>query len=215
VIEGRKTFGNIMKYIKMATSGNFGNMIAVIIASIFLPFLPMLPVHILTQNLLNDFSQVGMAFDDVDKEYLYRPQKWNSKGVLRFTFIMGPLSSIFDILCFIILWWLIGANTIELAPLFQAGWFVFGTVSQVLVIYVIRTQKLAIIKSRPAKPLFISTIIIAAIAIIIGFTKAGMGIDLAVLPVKFLLWLTLLSITYLVSAELVKKLYIRKFGEWI
>ena len=215
VIEGRKTFGNIMKYIKMATSGNFGNMIAVIIASIFLPFLPMLPVHILTQNLLNDFSQVGMAFDNVDKEYLYKPQKWDSKGVLRFTFIMGPLSSVFDILCFVILWWIIGANTIELAPLFQAGWFVFGTVSQVLVIYVIRSQKLAIIKSRPATPLLISTLIITAIALIIGFTKVGIGIDLDILPPIFLLWLGLLSITYLISAEIVKKLYLKKFGEWI
>lgn len=215
VVEGRKTFGNIMKYIKMAASGNFGNMIAVIIASIFLPFLPMLPVQLLTQNLLNDFSQIGMAFDDVDEEYLAKPQKWDSKGVRNFTFIMGPLSSIFDILTFIVLWYIIGANTQELAPLFQAGWFVFGTISQVLVIYVIRTQKVAFLESRPAKPLFISTIIITIIALIIGFTKVGVAIDLHQLPIKFMLWLALLSFAYMLSAEIVKKIYIKKFGEWI
>ena len=215
VVEGRKTFGNIMKYIKMAASGNFGNMIAVIIASIFLPFLPMLPVQLLTQNLLNDFSQIGMAFDDVDEEYLAKPQKWDSKGVRNFTFIMGPLSSIFDILTFIVLWYIIGANTQELAPLFQAGWFVFGTISQVLVIYVIRTQKVAFLESRPAKPLFISPIIVTIVALIIGFTNVGVAIDLHRLPIKFMLWLALLSFAYMLSAEIVKKIYIKKFGEWI
>lgn len=215
VVEGRKTFGNIMKYIKMATSGNFGNMIAVIIASIFLPFLPMLPVQLLTQNLLNDFSQIGMAFDRVDNEYILKPHKWNSKSVLRFTFVMGPLSSIFDILCFAVLWWIIGANTVEMAPLFQAGWFVFGTVSQVLVIYVIRTQRLSIIKSRPSRTLFISTLLVTIIAVIIGFTNIGIAIDIHKLPIKFMIWLGILSITYMLSAEFVKKKYIKKHKKWI
>lgn len=215
VLEGRKTFGNIMKYIKMATSGNFGNMISVIVASIFLPFLPMLPVQLLAQNLLNDFSQVGMAFDNVDKEYIYKPHKWNSKSVLRFTLVMGPLSSIFDILCFSILWWVIGTNTVQMAPLFQAGWFVFGTVSQILVIYVIRTQKLSIIESRPSKILFISTLFVALIAIIIGFTDIGVAIDIDRLPISFILWLSILSLAYMISAELVKKIYLRRYNEWI
>lgn len=215
VIEGRKTFGNIMKYIKMATSGNFGNMIAVIIASIFLPFLPMLPVHILAQNLLNDFSQIGMAFDNVDEEFLEKPQKWNSKGVLRFTFIMGPLSSIFDILCFAVLWWIIGANTVGMQGLFQAGWFVFGTVTQVLVIYVIRTQRLSLIESRPSKPLFISMSIVTIIAMLVAFTNIGSVIDLTALPIKFMFWLLLLSFTYMLSAEITKKIYLKKYGEWI
>ena len=214
VVEGRKTFGNIMKYLKMAASGNFGNMISVIIASIFLPFLPMLPVHLLTQNLLNDFSQIGMAFDDVDEAYLLKPQKWDPKGLKIFTFIMGPLSSIFDVLCFIVLWYVLRINTQDLAPLFQAGWFVFGTISQVLVIYVIRTQKIAFIQSKPAKPLLISTIIITGIALLIGFTQIGVAIDLYVLPVSFILWLAILSLLYMISAEWVKKWYLKKYKVW-
>ncbi|MCL2001288.1 MAG: magnesium-translocating P-type ATPase, partial [Planctomycetes bacterium] len=142
VVEGRKTFGNIMKYIKMATSGNFGNMFSVLIASVFLPFLPMLPIHILMQNLLCEFSQIGIPFDGVDAEYIKSPRKWDAASIRRFIFFMGPQSSFFDLACFAVLWWVIGANTIGMAPVFQCGWFVFGTVSQALVIHLIRTAKI-------------------------------------------------------------------------
>lgn len=215
VIEGRKTFGNIIKYIKMAASGNFGNVISVIFASIFLPFLPMLPVHILTQNLLNDFSQMGMPFDHVDTSYLKKPRKWNSKSIWRFTVIMGILSSIFDILTFGVLWFVIGANTKELAPLFQAGWFVFGTISQVIVIYMIRTSKIPLIQSRPSKILMVSTLLIVVIALIIGFTKVGISIDLMVLPPIYLLWLCCLTMLYALSAEGIKRIYIKRYHEWM
>ncbi len=157
VIEGRRTFGNIVKYIKMAASGNFGNMISVIAASIFLPFLPMLPVQILVQNLLCDFSQLGIPFDSVDKEYIKKPRKWDTTSIRSFMTFMGPLSSVFDILCYAVMWWIIGANTKALAPLFQSGWFVFGTVSQVLVIHMIRTGKIPFFQSRPSLPLLAST----------------------------------------------------------
>ena len=130
VVAGRRTFGNIVKYIKMAASGNFGNMISVIVASLFLPFLPMLPVQILTQNLLCDFSQMGIPFDNVDPEYLQKPRKWETRSIKSFMAFMGPLSSVFDILCFAVMWWIIKANTPAMAPLFQCGWFVFGTVSR-------------------------------------------------------------------------------------
>ena len=116
VVEGRRTFGNIVKYIKMAASGNFGNMISVIFASILLPFLPMLPVQILVQNLLCDFSQMGMPFDSVDEEYIKKPRKWETKSIKSFITYMGPLSSIFDIMLFAVMWWAIKANTMELAP---------------------------------------------------------------------------------------------------
>ena len=215
VVEGRKTFGNIIKYIKMAASGNFGNMIAVIVASIFLPFLPMLPIHILTQNLLNDFSQLGMPFDKVDDSYLLKPRKWNTKGIKSFTFIMGPLSSVFDILTFIVLWYFIKANTPAMAPLFQAGWFVFGTVSQIVVIYAIRTEKISFIQSLPSKILVFSTIFITALAILIGFTNIGGVIDLAKLPLIYLAWLFGLALLYVVSVEIVKKLYLKRYGEWM
>ena len=215
VIEGRQTFGNIIKYIKMAASGNFGNMISVIAASIFLPFLPMLPVQILTQNLLCDFSQMGIPFDSVDKEYIKKPRKWETQSIKSFMAYMGPLSSVFDILCFAVMWWVIGANTVELSPLFQSGWFVFGTISQVLVIHIIRTAKLPFLQSKPSMPLFLSTLIVAVVAIITGFTDFAIGIDMMRLPLSFLPWLATILIGYLLCSHFIKKVYIRKYGEWM
>lgn len=215
VIEGRRTFGNIIKYIKMAASGNFGNMISVIAASIFLPFLPMLPVQILTQNLLCDFSQLGIPFDSVDREYVKRPRKWETRSIKSFMAFLGPLSSVFDILCFAVMWWAIGANTRELAPLFQCGWFVFGTVSQVLVIHMIRTAKIPFLQSRPSVPLFLSTFIVAAVAVITGFTNFAVGLDMLRLPVSFIPWLVVILAGYLLCVQLVKKLYMSRYEEWM
>jgi len=215
VVEGRKTFGNIVKYIKMAASGNFGNMISVIAASLFLPFLPMLPVQILTQNLLCDFSQMGIPFDSVDKEYLMKPRKWETKSIKSFMAFMGPLSSVFDILCFVIMWKIIGANTAEFAPLFQCGWFVFGTVSQVLVIHMIRTAKVPFTQSRAAKPLLISTLIVAVVALVIAFSALAVGLDMTALPISFIPWLVLLLAGYCLSTQLLKIIYVRRFREWL
>lgn len=215
VIEGRRTFGNIVKYIKMAASGNFGNMISVIAASIFLPFLPMLPIHILTQNLLCDFSQMGIPFDSVDQEYMEKPRKWETKSIKSFMAFMGPLSSIFDILCFAVMWWIIGANTNELAPLFQCGWFVFGTVSQVLVIHMMRTAKIPFLQSKPSVPLVISTFIVAVIAVVVAFSGMAVGIDMMTLPLSFAPWLALLLGGYCLAAQLFKAVYIRWYKEWL
>lgn len=215
IIEGRRTFGNIMKYIKMAASGNFGNMISVIAASIFLPFLPMLPVQILTQNLLCDFSQMGMPFDRVDEEYIKKPRKWETKSIKSFMTYMGPLSSVFDILCFAVMWWIIGANTVELAPIFQSGWFVFGTVSQVLVIHMIRTAKIPFLQSKSSIPLLISTALVAIISIVVGFSQLAIGIDMLPLPIKFAPWLALILAAYFLSSQWIKRFYIRRYGEWL
>lgn len=215
VIEGRRTFGNIIKYIKMASSGNFGNMISVIVASILLPFLPMLPVQILAQNLLCDFSQMGMPFDRVDNEYIKKPRKWETESIKSFMWVMGFLSSIFDILSFAVMWWIVGANTKELAPLFQCGWFVFGTVSQVLVIHIIRTGKMPFVQSRPSVPLLISTAIVAVISISVGFSGLAVGLDMMPLPISFLPWLTLIIASYFISSQVIKKFYIRRYGEWL
>jgi len=215
VIEGRRTFGNIIKYIKMAASGNFGNMISVIIASIFLPFLPMLPVQILTQNLLCDFSQMGIPFDSVDKEYIKKPRKWETYSIKTFMAYMGPLSSVFDILCFATMWWVIGANTVEQSPLFQCGWFVFGTVSQVLVIHMIRTAKMPFLQSNPSVPLFLSTFIVAVVALVTSFTDFAIGLDMHRLPPLFIPWLAIILAGYLICVQLVKKVYIRRYGEWM
>ncbi len=215
VIEGRRTFGNIIKYIKMAASGNFGNMISVIAASIFLPFLPMLPVQILTQNLLCDFAQMAMPFDYVDEEYVKKPRRWDTKSIRSYMAYMGPVSSVFDIFCFGVMWWIFGANTLASASLFQSGWFVFGTVSQVLVIHMIRTAKVPFLQSRSSVPLLISTALVAMVALIIGFSKLAIGLDMAALPPAFLPWLALILTGYFVCAQLIKKHYIKRYGEWL
>lgn len=215
VIQGRQTFENIVKYIKMAASGNFGNMISVIAASIFLPFLPMSPVQILTLNLLCDFSQMGIPFDNVDNEYLRQPRRWETKSIKSFMAIMGPLSSAFDILCYLIMWYIVGANTPVLAPLFQCGWFVFGTVSQVLVIHMIRTAKVPFVQSRAAGPLMISTFVVAIIALAIAFSGLAVGLDMAALPLTFVPWLILLLAGYCLSTQFLKAIYIKWFGEWL
>ncbi len=215
VIRGRRTFGNVIKYIKMASSGNFGNMISVIIASIFLPFLPMLPVQILTQNLLTDLSQLGMPFDRVDEEYIRKPRKWDTESIKSFMAILGPLSSVFDVLCFAILWWVLDANTVATSPLFHSGWFAFGIISQVLVIHMIRTARLPFLQSNPTKPLLISTFVVTIVALAISFTELASGLDMMRLPLIYVPWLIAILISYLISAQLIKKMYIRRYGEWI
>ncbi|MDR0831461.1 MAG: magnesium-translocating P-type ATPase, partial [Bacillales bacterium] len=215
VFEGRKTFGNITKYLKMAASGNFGNMFSLLIASIFLPFLPMLPIHILVQNLLNDFSQVGMPFDNVDKEYIEKPKKWDIKSILRFMLILGPISSIFDILCFIVLWFGFGYKSIESQALFHCGWFIFGTISQILIIHFIRTKKIPFIQSRPSLSLTISTLAIVIIVLIIGFSSIGTAIDLEPIPLLFIPILLGLLVLYASSILLIKYIYKKKNIDWL
>ncbi len=215
VLLGRRTFGNIMKYIKMAASGNFGNMIAVVIASIFLPFLPMLPVHILTQNLLNDFAQMGLAFDNMDADFVLKPQKWDVKLLKSFMWIMGPLSSIFDILCYIILWFVFSYNSMANSTYFQTGWFLFGTLSQIFIIHMIRTGKIPFIQSKPAPVLLFSTLLVGLVALIIGFTPLAIVLDLKQMPLHFLLWLGILLVLYSLSVQGVKKIYQKQIGPWI
>ena len=215
VLEGRRTFGNIIKYIKMAASGNLGNMVSIMVASIFLPFLPLLPVHILTQNLLCDFSQMGIPFDNVDPEYLKTPRRWDTASIRRFMVTMGPLSSIFDLACFAVLWWGLGANTPAMAPLFQAGWFIFGTLSQILVVHMIRTQRIPLLQSRSTWPLILSTALVGTIAMTFVFTTFTIGLDFVMLPLSFLPWLVLLLVAYFVATQLFKGVYVRRFGEWL
>ncbi|MDR2867252.1 MAG: magnesium-translocating P-type ATPase [Acholeplasmatales bacterium] len=215
VIEGRKTFGNITKYLKMAASGNFGNMFSLLIASIFLPFLPMLPIHILVQNLLNDFSQLGMPFDNVDNDYLQNPKKWDVKSILRFMLILGPVSSIFDILCFIILWFGFGYQSLATQALFQCGWFIFGTISQIVIIHFIRTKKIPFIQSKPSLSLAISSLSVVVLVLLIGFTIIGSAIDLAIMPVIFIPILIGLLILYSGSILLIKWIYKKKNLNWL
>ena len=215
VITGRKTFTNLLKYLKMATSGNFGNMLSIIIASIFLPFLPLLPIHILIQNLLNDFAQLGMPFDNVDKEYIKKPKTWNTKGLKKFMFAFGAISMILDILCFVVLWFVLKFNSVEKAVLFQTGWFAFGILSQTLIIHMIRTSKTPFIKSKSSKQLLVSTAAIVIITLVISFTDVATIFDLSKLPGIYLVWMAFLMVVYVVFIQVYKRFYIRKNGEWL
>lgn len=165
VIEGRRTFANMLKYIKMTASSNFGNVFSVLIASAFIPFLPMLPIHLLIQNLLYDVSQIVIPFDNVDEELIAKPQRWQPEEVGRFMVVFGPISSIFDMITFGLMWFVFSANTPEHQTLFQSGWFVVGLLTQTLIVHMIRTAQIPFIQSRAATPLLIMTAVIMCIGI--------------------------------------------------
>ena len=215
VINGRKTFTNVLKYIKMATSGNFGNMVSVIIASIFLPFLPLLPIHILIQNLLCDFAQIGMPFDNVDREYLEKPKKWDTKDIKNFMFAFGTISVILDVACFTVLWFIFKFNTIEKAVLFQTGWFAFGIISQTIIIHMIRTHKIPFIQSKSSKELLISTFVITIVTLVIAFTSIAGIFDLSKLPYLYMIWIAGLVLVYIMLIQIFKKVYVKVHGEWL
>ena len=151
----------------------------------------------------------------MDQSYLDKPRKWETNSIKTFMFAMGPLSSVFDILCFAVLWWIIGANFLGMAPLFQGGWFVFGTVSQILIIHIIRTGQIPFVQSRASKPLVISSILIAVIALVVGFTNSAIGLDMLPLPLNYLPWLALLLLGYAAASQWIKRLYIKRYGEWL
>lgn len=215
VIEGRRVFGNIIKYIKITASSNFGNVFSVLIASAFLPFLPMLPIQLLVQNLLYSISQISMPWDNMDDEYLREPQQWNAGEIGKFMIYIGPISSLFDIITFAILWFVFKANTVEMMPFFQAGWFVVGLVTQTLIVHMIRTRKIPFLQSNASMPVMIMTGFIIVLGIIIPFTPIGAYIGLASLPARYFIWLIGILIAYSLCIEIAKKLYIKKFNSWI
>lgn len=215
VVTGRRTFGNIMKYIMMATSGNFGNIFSMLLAGIFLPFLPMLPVQMLTQNLLCDFAQIGMATDRVDEEYLQRPQRWDTKSIERFMLAMGLLSSVFDLVIFAVMYFGFAWNTPEKAAFFHGGWFVFGSASQILIIHMIRTLRRPFIDRRSSGMLAFTTGSVLLLTFLIAFTPMANALDMARLPHVFLPVLFLVILLYALSVQLFKNLYYRRYKVWI
>jgi Mg2+-importing ATPase len=215
VIEGRKTFANIIKYIKMTASSNFGNVFSVLVASIFLPFLPMLPIQLLIQNLLYDISQVSIPWDDVDRDYLKRPRKWDAAGIARFMVCIGPISSIFDIVTFIVMWRVFGANAVERQALFQSGWFVVGLLTQTLIVHMIRTQHIPFIQSRAATPVILLTATIMAIGIYLPFSPLGAHVGMVPLPESYFPWLVGILLSYCLLTQLMKGWYIRRYGMWL
>lgn len=211
VLEGRKVFGNIIKYIKMGASSNFGNMFSMMGASAVLPFLPMRPVQLLTQNLLYDISQTAIPFDDVDPEYLEKPRKWEIKEVSRFMIFFGPISSIFDYATFFLMWFFFRANSPSSESLFQSGWFVEGLLSQTLIVHMIRTRRVPFIQSRASWPLLIMTFAIMAIGIYVPFSVYGASIGLIPLPPVYFGWLFLILISYCVLTQAVKSWFMRRY----
>ena len=212
VLEGRKVFGNILKYIKMTASSNFGNMFSMIGASALLPFLPMRPVQVLLNNLLYDFSQTAVASDEVDAEYLAKPRQWDLKAITRFMFYIGPISSIFDYATFALMWFVLGANTVGHARMFQTGWFVESLLSQTLIVHVIRTGRIPLLQSRASLPLTLTSLIICLVGIALAFVPAGAWFGFVALPGAYWLFLALILVSYMLLTQLVKTWMIRRFG---
>lgn len=212
IMEGRKTFGNIVKYIKMGTSSNFGNMFSVLGASALLPFLPMQPVQILVNNLLYDFSQTGIPFDHVDQEYLTKPRKWQVGDIQKFMLYIGPMSSIFDYATYAVMWFVFQANTVEQQALFQTGWFVESLMTQTLIVYIIRTAKIPFLQSRPALPMLLVTLTIMAVAIYLPYSPIASVLGFVPLPAKYFLWLALILSSYCVLTQLMKTWFVKKYG---
>lgn len=214
VIKGRETFGNIIKYLNMTASSNFGNVFSVLVASAFIPFLPMLAIHLLIQNLMYDLSQLSLPWDKMDKEFLRKPRKWDAKNIGRFMLWIGPTSSIFDITTFALMWYVFAANSVETQALFQSGWFIEGLLSQTLVVHMLRTQKIPFIQSRATLPVMLTTVVVMAVGIYIPFSPLGTMVGLVPLPMSYFPWLVATLLSYCLVAQGMKRFYIKRFGQW-
>ncbi|MDR2976028.1 MAG: magnesium-translocating P-type ATPase [Streptococcaceae bacterium] len=228
IIEGRKTYANMIKYIKMTASSNFGNMFSVLIASAFLPFLPMLPLHVILLNLIYDLSCTAIPWDNVDKEYLAVPRKWDASSIGKFMLCIGPTSSVFDICTYLLMYFVIcpmmtggllfhqisdPATQVYYIALFQAGWFVESMWSQTLVIHMIRSPKIPFIQNRASFPLIVLSTLGIVCLTIIPFTGFGHSIGLASLPIEYFGYLAVIILLYMLLATLAKKLFVWKYGE--
>lgn len=225
-IEGRRTYANIIKYVKLTVSSNFGNMFSVLAASVFLPFLPMTPLQILTLNLIYDISCTSIPWDNVDEEFLRKPKTWDASSISSFMLWLGPTSSIFDLTTYALMYRLIcpavfGGNWHSLDPagqagfaaLFQAGWFVESLWSQTLIIHMIRTPKIPFLQSRAAWQLTGLTGLGIAVGTVLPFTRLGEALELAALPPQYFAWLGATILAYMLLTALVKRAYIRRYGE--
>ncbi|MGH8126584.1 MAG: magnesium-translocating P-type ATPase, partial [Rhodanobacteraceae bacterium] len=215
VLEGRITFGNIIKYIKMTASSNFGNVLSMLIASIFLPFLPMLPLQILVLNLLYDISQLSIPFDRMDEEYIRKPRKWDASDIGRFMIRVGPTSSLFDVTTFVLLWFWFGANSPAHQALFQSGWFVESLLTQTLVVHMIRTRRIPFLQSAASAPVLGLTTAIIAVGIAIPYTVLGHHLGMVELPPEYFGWLAVTVVAYCALTQFVKTIYMRRFGRWL
>ncbi len=210
VVEGRKVFGNIVKYIKMGASSNFGSMFSVIGASFLVPFLPMLPIQVLTNNLLYDFSQTAIPTDNVDEEYIAAPRRWEIGNLFRFMVFIGPISSIFDYSTFFVMLYVFDAWTD--AALFQTGWFVESLLSQTLIIHIIRTAKIPFLESRASNALIATSLIISAVGVTLPFTPIGEALKFTPLPPLYWPILVGTLIAYAILTQMAKIWFLRRWG---
>ncbi|MFF2191734.1 magnesium-translocating P-type ATPase [Streptomyces sp. NPDC058157] len=215
VLQGRTTFGNTIKYIKMTASSNFGNVFSVLVASAFIPFQPMLAIMLLVQNLVYDIAQLATPWDRMDEEYLRRPRNWDAKGIFRFMVTIGPISSIFDITMFVVMWNVFAANTVGEASLFQTGWFVEGLLSQTLVVHMIRTRKIPFLRSRASWPVMVMTVLAVLTGLWLPFSPLAPALGFTALPAGYFPWLIGVLLAYCTLTQLVKTWYIRRFGTWL
>jgi Mg2+-importing ATPase len=199
----------------MTASSNFGNVFSVLIASAFLPFLPMLPIQLLTNNLLYDFSQTSIPWDDMDPEYLRVPRQWRADDIGRFMVFIGPISSIFDIATFLVMWFVFGASSPAHQSLFQSGWFIESLLTQTLIVHMIRTARVPFLQSRAAWPVLILTAAIMACGLLLPFIPLGAKLRLQPLPGGYFAWLAAILLCYSVLTQVVKGWYIRRFGAWL
>jgi Mg2+-importing ATPase len=199
----------------MTASSNFGNVFSMLVASIFLPFLPMLPLQILVLNLLYDISQLSIPFDRMDEEYVRKPRKWDAGDLKRFMFWVGPTSSIFDITTFALLWYWFGANTPSHQAFFQSGWFVESLLTQTLIVHMIRTRRIPFVQSAAAAPVLGLTTAIIAIGIAIPYTVLGRHLGMVELPLAYFGWVAATVIAYCVLTQCVKTLYMHRFARWL
>lgn len=215
IIEGRKVYGNIIKYMKMALSADFGDVFSIMIASIFLPFLPLLPIQMLFQDFIYDFSQIGIPYDNVDEEFITFPKKWNTKGIAKFMIVMGITSSIIDVLAFLTFWHLLGYNSIDKESYFQTAWFITSLITELMIIYNVRTSK-GIFNSRPSKVLLSLTLLSSILTIVTPLLLHNvLSFHFEILSIKFYLYLLSLVILYVLIVSIVKRIYIKKNHEWL
>lgn len=201
-----------MKYIKMASSFNFGEVVSIVIASILLPFLPETPIQLLVESLLYDLGQLTLPFDNVDKEYLQKPKRFDVKSLKHFMLFMGPLSSAFDLIVFASLWFIFNLREVAL---FQTVWFTYSIISNLLGMHIIRTAKIPFVQSNAHKMVYLSSILLSVIGIIVPFTWLGKTIGLVPIPLPYMTIIIGVPILYCFVAMFAKKVYIKKHGEWI
>ena len=201
-----------MKYIKMASSFNFGEVVSIVIASILLPFLPETPIQFLVESLLYDLGQLTLPFDNVDKEYLQKPKRFDVKSLKHFMLFMGPLSSCFDLIVFAAMWFIFSVRDVAT---FQTIWFSYSIVSNLVGMHIIRTAKIPFVQSNAHKMVYFSSILLSIVGIVVPYTILGNVIGLVPLELKYLSIIIIVPILYCFVALIAKKIYIKKYGEWI